>query len=482
MKTKKAFLAFEILIISIITSLFMAVILKTTSPLSSTIGADSGIFLTIGKSIAEGNLLYVDIFDHKGPLLFFLNALPQVFIDGTLGVWILQTIFVIITVILIVKIGDILLKNNMKYIAPLFYILYIGFTFEGGNLSEEYSNLFCIIGLYIFVKYYISGFKFKKRYPLILGICFMAITLIRINNAAILVSIVLTVIIIIAMRKEFKLIGTSIMNFILGCLTVFLPVSLYFLIQDAIYDFIYASFLYNFKYKGDGIVTNIAKIVDYSDKFKNIIFFIVLISIINAIVLIIKSKYELCIFVVINLLVTIVAIAAGGKGYLHYTTLGSIGFIFNIILAFKYWHIMRYNFVKVVVISAILFKVGTFTINTYEKVKGEVVAENIYKQSVIELSSNVGKEERILGYNIPAKWYYTANLLPDNKYFTLQDWWASFDQSINESINDYLNSDAPDWIVTSDINDIKNEFVKEVINDEYILIDENLSGKLYKKK
>ena len=47
---------------------------KTTSPLYTDVGYDSAMFQTIGKYWAQGYLPYVDLFDHKGPLIFFINA------------------------------------------------------------------------------------------------------------------------------------------------------------------------------------------------------------------------------------------------------------------------------------------------------------------------------------------------------------------------------------------------------------------------
>ena len=47
----------------------------STSPLYSDWGYDSAMFQTIGKYWAQGHLPYVELFDHKGPIIFFINAL-----------------------------------------------------------------------------------------------------------------------------------------------------------------------------------------------------------------------------------------------------------------------------------------------------------------------------------------------------------------------------------------------------------------------
>ena len=55
---------------------------------------DSSIFSYIGSVIRAGGLPYVDAWDHKPPLIFYLNALGLALSDGRLiGVWILETVF-----------------------------------------------------------------------------------------------------------------------------------------------------------------------------------------------------------------------------------------------------------------------------------------------------------------------------------------------------------------------------------------------------
>ena len=50
--------------------------------------SDSTIFLYIGKSMNSGLTLYQSLFDHKGPLLFLINAVG-LRIGGEFGVWLL---------------------------------------------------------------------------------------------------------------------------------------------------------------------------------------------------------------------------------------------------------------------------------------------------------------------------------------------------------------------------------------------------------
>ena len=73
--------------IYLLISIFMILILsKSTSPLyDGSYTIDSSVFQLIGKGILEGYIPYVDLFDHKGPILFFIQALG-ILINKNIGI------------------------------------------------------------------------------------------------------------------------------------------------------------------------------------------------------------------------------------------------------------------------------------------------------------------------------------------------------------------------------------------------------------
>src|SRR5207248_7801570 len=51
---------------------------------------DAGLFLYAGSEILHGGVPYRDVWDHKPPLIFYLNALGLALAPGWWGVWILE--------------------------------------------------------------------------------------------------------------------------------------------------------------------------------------------------------------------------------------------------------------------------------------------------------------------------------------------------------------------------------------------------------
>ena len=70
---------------------FALVFYTCNTPLGAWIGSDNAMYLTMGTALANGYAPYSEIFDHKGPLLFILQMLPQLFTSGysTLAVFML---------------------------------------------------------------------------------------------------------------------------------------------------------------------------------------------------------------------------------------------------------------------------------------------------------------------------------------------------------------------------------------------------------
>ena len=61
---------------------YMLIFAYNNTPLGAAIGSDNAMYLTMGTALAKGYAPYTEIFDHKGPLLFLLQLLPQAVSGG----------------------------------------------------------------------------------------------------------------------------------------------------------------------------------------------------------------------------------------------------------------------------------------------------------------------------------------------------------------------------------------------------------------
>lgn len=123
---------------------------------------DKEIFKYIGGLLYKGGVPYRDIFDHKPPLIFFLNFLGWSL--GPWGLWLLDTLLVLLTSLLFL---DLCKKFRLPnpWILPLFFNLLIRnfMVGEGIGMTREYTAIFLLLFFYVLLG------KSRYRY-LLLGL------------------------------------------------------------------------------------------------------------------------------------------------------------------------------------------------------------------------------------------------------------------------------------------------------------------------
>src|SRR5215470_11276925 len=85
-----AWLGFTCLV-ALVIAVFAYVCLSTSPWLRPVLGRDSGVFLYAGSRILAGQVPYRDVWDHKGPLIYYIDALGLLIGHGSRwGVWLLE--------------------------------------------------------------------------------------------------------------------------------------------------------------------------------------------------------------------------------------------------------------------------------------------------------------------------------------------------------------------------------------------------------
>ena len=233
----------------ILAIIFLSVFSYSTSPLYNSYGGDSSIFMLIGRGILDGKVPYVDLFDHKGPILFFIESFGQWIIRERTGIFIIQIVNLFICLFTIHKISELFIPRNKIIIVILSFLTIIGITLRNGNISEEYSLSFLLITIYLSICYFKQKSQtHKPLYAFIYGICFMSLFLIKMNNIIPIAAVVFVILVDLIIKKDYKNVIENAVGFIAGILIVLTPICIYFISKDAIYEMIYGTILFNFKY------------------------------------------------------------------------------------------------------------------------------------------------------------------------------------------------------------------------------------------
>ena len=136
----------------IVWSLFLCVLfLYAVDSFVNAPGRDSGAFLYVAKGILDGEMPYINRWDHKGPLTYIINV-AGIVISDVWGIWLVQFGFMAGICLSASK----LFRSQFGTTAMLFsltvLLAYFDKFVEGGNLVEEYALLFQFLALCLFVR------------------------------------------------------------------------------------------------------------------------------------------------------------------------------------------------------------------------------------------------------------------------------------------------------------------------------------------
>lgn len=121
LKRQKDFAYLGIILLLYIVALLITS--KSTSPLYPHVyGEDSALFSLLGKGILQGKTLYAELFDHKGPVIFYINALGQL-LGGYTGILFLQCLFGCVSICFLYYTAKILCGTQKKHQSALPFLL-----------------------------------------------------------------------------------------------------------------------------------------------------------------------------------------------------------------------------------------------------------------------------------------------------------------------------------------------------------------------
>lgn len=176
----------------------------TTSPLYNLAYSDGLVYKYVALGIENGKLPYIDVFDNKGPFLYFINYIARS-INKQYGLLGLQWLNLSFFLCLCHKLHR-QLKGHFffTWLLPILFTFIIRF-FDDGNLTEEWSLILLTLPLFFILPLYIGNKKdLCLSESLAYGLCIGLLVLLRLNNAVPLLAIILWWLIKMILHKEYK--------------------------------------------------------------------------------------------------------------------------------------------------------------------------------------------------------------------------------------------------------------------------------------
>ncbi len=221
-------------------------------------GRDSAVFQYVARMMKYGYLPYKDTFDHKGPLLYFIN-LAGLYIDDKWGIWVIEFLFLAVTCIFMYKTFRLWTGRFISVLVMLMSFSSFGDYFYGGNFTEEYSLPFIAVSLFIFWDYFKNN-KITTLRLLICGMSFGAVLLLRPNNAGLWPVMCTAVLVNSISKKQYRLVLKYIVWFLVGVLILAGPAFIWMGNKGIISDFLNCYIRFNMMYSGSGLLSRLANV------------------------------------------------------------------------------------------------------------------------------------------------------------------------------------------------------------------------------
>lgn len=211
---------------------------------------DPNCFFTVGRGMINGKVIYRDLFEQKGPLLYFIHGLAALISDKSFfGVFILQVISFSFFLYFSHKIITIYLKKNYSYIIlPIItYIILVSDAFVAGDSAEEFILPLITISLYGILKYFKNIYPkpINSRVLVLNGFIAGCVLWIKYTMLGFWFAWMMVIFIAYIVNKHYTKAFISCLQFVLGMIIATIPWIIYFGINNAIGDWIYAYFTVN---------------------------------------------------------------------------------------------------------------------------------------------------------------------------------------------------------------------------------------------
>ncbi len=418
----------------------------------------------VGKLWKDGILPYVEVFDHKGPFLYFVY-LVGLTINVKYGIWILQIIMLWITLCAAYKIvNPNLKKGTYGFLTVILILIFLLQTEVGCVLTEEVNLPFLMLATYEVSKY-CDNYEKNKEHSIysavIYGVAFGIAFCTRATNAVMVAYWVAVIAIVLVIHHKFSNLIKNAVGFLVGFSLIVVPFVIYFYQHHALYDMFYGTIIYNALYAtGSSWELNINNILLCISRTWPA-WGMVVVSIIYKR----RDRFRTILFAG-SAILTIYVVSSGNL-FAHYNIILAV-FIPLIMTTVKRYRSKVHINTVLLNCMIIVMILTTCTTNLINKVDAYTHHETSELESVsLDILSAIPETDRnsVIGYNAPSLFYLYTDIVPCYKYYTMQDWQSSKSEAMTFENVKFYESGIAKWIIVYD--EVENLEIKNAIDEKY---------------
>ncbi len=412
--------------------------------------SDLNIYLTIGRDIVNGGKLYTNLFDHKGPILYFIYAIVTLISSNSyIGVYLLE----ISCLFLFMYYSDKLLnlfsnENHILFItiASIFITTCTAFSYGGGSVEELFLPIFQITN-YVCLNRIVNDCSFTYKDCILIGVFACLSFLTKFTLSGYFLGVAICLIIYQYKKDKSKILSCTICTLI-SFIVIFLLTCIYFVINQNLTDFINSYFvfnLFNYAVPNNFITKILIMIKAFASYCKNniILLPLSLLSIFYCLVHFKKSNISL--FILSTFICWYFITFIGGKTIAYYILPIATYLVFGILL------LEKYSFSKIIMCIMCLL-----SIITSHNIKD--ISRKNYAQ--YEFSNIINGSSFLVFEGYDQGFYMINDTTPGCKYFTTTNGWLP---NYEEDTLNCINSNTIDYLISID---------NELNLDNYVLVKE----------
>lgn len=458
---KEKMIAFSFsLFLGIITWFTLATSVRKGLPL-----LDASIFEYFGYAMSHGQRMYLELFDHKGPVIFLINYLGYS-IGASLGIKILY----IASLMIFFYIGYYISRlftgiRNSFVVLVITFIIFESF-FEGGWGLEGYILPCLTYSLYIFLKYFLED-KINKYEIILSGFSFAVVLFTKANMIGIWLIFSLLVTIKLIYQKQFSIFLKYIALFITGSALFIVPLCCFLWFQGSLKEMFYQSVVMNFIYsKESGYLTVMEMIKWYMNQVNvlqlNLMIVIAMIAV--------WKQYGIKILFYNGAFIFCLMLALISKrAYLHYL-------IVLIPLFIPYISVAINKFMnKSSLLYFLIFTIGLVFIywgpihGIKDRVTNRSIDYSVNEKEVADyIHQHTNEQDRIYSHRLNGIIYLYSERLSSTKFFFIPS--LKDETPIIDSFKESFKMNPPKYIVFDskwDYGRLTDSFIKELIQKNY---------------
>lgn len=233
-------------------AIFLLLFGFNVNPFRISCAGDSSIYQQMGLAVLQGEKVpYLDVFDHKGFLLYCIQAIGLWIDKGHWGLFLLSVISLGFCIYYWLKTAQLLLTRMTAWFPIFLTLLIYALLLDKGNDTEFWSLPFISYTNYLIAKYYVKNINITYIECFFMGIGMGGIIWIRLNNMAPICITCLFMFIVLLKKQEYKRLVLSICSVLSGIVLVCVFTILLFTVlygYNNISHLLFGTFGFNFQY------------------------------------------------------------------------------------------------------------------------------------------------------------------------------------------------------------------------------------------